>query len=70
MPSAVTLEAFVAAVESGAHAQAIEDYYTEDATMRENTAPPRQGRKLLVRASRRCSIAPPGWNHAACGRSS
>jgi ketosteroid isomerase-like protein len=48
MPSAATLEAFVAAVESGAHAQAIEDFYTEDATMRENTAPPRQGRKLLV----------------------
>ena len=48
MPSAATLEAFIAAVESGAHAQAIEDYYTENATMRENQAEPRRGRDVLV----------------------
>ncbi|RST52978.1 nuclear transport factor 2 family protein [Variovorax sp. DXTD-1] len=48
MPSAETLEAFIAAVESGAHAKAIEDYYTEDATMRENQAEPRRGRATLV----------------------
>ena len=48
MPSAATLEAFIAAVESGAHAQAIEDYYTEGATMRENQAEPRRGRDVLV----------------------
>ncbi|MDM0013505.1 nuclear transport factor 2 family protein [Variovorax sp. J22P168] len=48
MPSAATLEAFIAAVESGRHDQAIEDFYTEDATMRENQAEPRRGRALLV----------------------
>ena len=48
MPSAQRLEAFIAAVESGAHAQAIENYYTEDATMRENQAEPRRGRGTLV----------------------
>jgi len=48
MPSAATLEAFIAAVESGAHAQAIEDYYTEGASMRENQAEPRRGRDVLV----------------------
>lgn len=48
MPTPERLEAFIAAVEGGAHAQAIEDYYTEDATMRENLAEPRRGRTLLV----------------------
>jgi ketosteroid isomerase-like protein len=48
MPSAERLEAFIAAVESGAHATAIENYYTEDATMRENQAEPRRGRATLV----------------------
>ena len=48
MPSTATLEAFIAAVESGAHAKAIEDYYTEGATMRENQAEPRRGRDVLV----------------------
>ena len=48
MPSAATLEAFIAAVQSGAHAQAIEDYYTQDASMRENQAEPRRGRDVLV----------------------
>jgi len=48
MPTPARLEAFIAAVEGGAHAQAIEDYYTEDATMRENQAEPRRGRSTLV----------------------
>lgn len=48
MPSTATLEAFIAAVESGQHAQAIEDFYTEDASMRENQAEPRRGRAVLV----------------------
>src|SRR3954453_674960 len=48
MPAAERLEAFIAAVESGAHAKAIEDFYTEDATMRENQAEPRRGRSTLV----------------------
>lgn len=56
MPAAATLEAFIAAVEGGAHAQAIEDFYTENATMRENTAEPRRGRDLLV-ANERAVLA-------------
>jgi ketosteroid isomerase-like protein len=48
MPSAATLEAFIAAVEGGAHDQAIEDYYTRDASMRENQSEPRRGRDVLV----------------------
>jgi len=48
MPSEATLEAFIAAVESGEHAQAIEDFYTEHASMRENQSEPRRGRQLLV----------------------
>ena len=56
MPSAATLEAFIAAVEGGGHAQAIEDFYTEGATMRENNAEPRRGRDLLV-AHERAALA-------------
>ncbi|MDQ0080348.1 ketosteroid isomerase-like protein [Variovorax boronicumulans] len=48
MPTPERLESFIAAVEGGAHAKAIEDYYTEDATMRENQAEPRRGRSTLV----------------------
>ena len=48
MPTPERLEAFIAAVESGAHAQAIEDYYAPDASMRENQAEPRRGRDVLV----------------------
>ncbi len=35
-------------VETGDHAGAIERYYTEDASMQENAAPPRVGRDVLV----------------------
>ncbi len=48
MPSRARLEEFIAVVESGDHAGAIERYYTEDASMQENAAPPRVGRDLLV----------------------
>jgi ketosteroid isomerase-like protein len=48
MPSAATLEAFIAKVESNAHVDAIRDFYTDDATMRENFEPPRVGRELLM----------------------
>jgi ketosteroid isomerase-like protein len=48
MPTLATLEAFIAAVERGDHVQAIEDYYGEDASMRENQAEPRRGRAVLV----------------------
>lgn len=48
MPSAETLERFIARVESNAHAEAIEEFYTADASMQENEQPPRRGRDELV----------------------
>jgi ketosteroid isomerase-like protein len=48
MPSRARVDEFVAVVESGDHAGAIERYYTEDASMQENAAPPRVGRDFLV----------------------
>jgi hypothetical protein len=48
MPSPETLERFVARVESNAHAEAIEEFYTPEASMRENNAAPRVGRDKLV----------------------
>ncbi len=48
MPSRARLDEFIAVVESGDHAGAIERYYTDDSSMQENTAPPRVGRDVLV----------------------
>jgi len=48
MPSRARVDEFIAAVESGDHAGAVERYYTEDASMQENAAAPRRGRDLLV----------------------
>jgi hypothetical protein len=48
MPTTATLEAFIARVESNAHVEAIRDFYTEDATMRENFDAPRVGRDTLM----------------------
>ena len=48
MPAAATLERFIARVESNAHVEAIQEFYTEGASMRENMAPPRVGRDTLV----------------------
>ena len=52
MPSRARLDEFIAVVESGDHAGAIERYYTEDASMQETAAPPRVGRDLLVAQER------------------
>jgi hypothetical protein len=48
MPSAETLERFVARVESGAHAEAIAEFYVEHGQMRKNQGAPRVGRAALV----------------------
>jgi len=53
MPSADTLEKFIARVESNAHVEAIEEFYTENASMKENNEPPRVGRDTLVAHERR-----------------
>ncbi len=48
MPTAARVEQLISMVESGAHAEAIAAFYTEDATMQENLDPPRAGRGVLV----------------------
>jgi hypothetical protein len=53
MPKPETLERFIARVESNAHAEAIEEFYTENASMRENRKPPRVGRDELVARERK-----------------
>lgn len=53
MPTPETLEAFITRVEQNAHAEACEAFYTPDASMQENTEPPRIGRDLHVAAERR-----------------
>ncbi|WJR78888.1 nuclear transport factor 2 family protein [Bradyrhizobium sp. NP1] len=52
MPTRARLDEFIAVVESGDHAGAIERFYTEDASMQENTAEPRLGRDNLVARER------------------
>ena len=44
MPSPEVLERFVAKVETNEHAEAIEQFYAVNASMRENEKPPRRGR--------------------------
>lgn len=48
MPTRERVQQFIAAVESGAHVEAIRDFYVEGATMRENGAEPRRGRDTLM----------------------
>ncbi|MFN0160599.1 MAG: nuclear transport factor 2 family protein [Burkholderiales bacterium] len=53
MPAIARVEAFIAMVESGQHAEAIEDFYHPEASMQENLGPPRQGRDALVARERK-----------------
>jgi len=53
MPSAETIERFIAGIESNDHVKAVEEFYTEGATMRENQKPPRGPRSALVENERR-----------------
>jgi hypothetical protein len=53
MPSADTLEMFIARVEQNAHVEAVEEFYTENATMQENQAPARVGRAAHAANERR-----------------
>jgi hypothetical protein len=48
MPTQATLERFIERVEQNAHADAIEEFYTPDASMQENQAAPRTGRDRLA----------------------
>ena len=53
MPSLETLERFIARVEQNAHAEAVEEFYTGNSSMRENLAEPRIGRDLHVANERK-----------------
>jgi ketosteroid isomerase-like protein len=53
MPSAETLERFIARVEQNAHAEALEEFYTTNASMQENRSTPRVGRDAHVANERR-----------------
>lgn len=53
MPSAETLERFIAMVEANAHVEAVEAFYTADASMQENGEPPRIGRDAHAANERR-----------------
>jgi hypothetical protein len=46
MPTAETLERFIARVEQNAHVEAVEEFYAERSSMRENLGEPRVGREL------------------------
>lgn len=48
MPTAETLERFIARVEQNAHAEAIEEFYAVNVSMQENRSPPRVGRDAHV----------------------
>ncbi|HTS22530.1 MAG TPA: nuclear transport factor 2 family protein [Casimicrobiaceae bacterium] len=53
MPTTETLERFIARVEANAHLEAVEEFYTADATMQENQRTPRVGRDAHVANERR-----------------
>ena len=48
MPSRQTVQDFIALVEQGQYVAAIEQFYAPDATMQENSQPPRRGRDTLI----------------------
>src|SRR5579872_6821378 len=53
MPALETLERFILRVEQNAHAEAIEEFYTEGSSMQENQSPPRVGRDAHAANERR-----------------
>jgi hypothetical protein len=67
MPSNDALERFIARVESNAHVEAIQEFYTENASMQENTAAPRVGRDTLV-AHEAAALARAAAVHSTCVR--
>lgn len=53
MPERARVLDFIAHVKAGKFVEAIELFYTEDATMQENASPPRGGRDALVKGERK-----------------
>lgn len=52
MPAQSVLDAFIAMVESNKHDEAIEQFYTDNATMQENLEPVRRGKAALLARER------------------
>ena len=52
MPAQSVLDAFIATVESNKHDEAIERFYTDNATMQENLEPVRRGKTALLARER------------------
>jgi len=48
MPSQETLERFIRRVEQNAHVEAIEEFYTDNCSLRENQSQPRVGREFHI----------------------
>jgi SnoaL-like domain len=67
VPTTETLERFIARVESNAHDAAVEEFYTEHATMRENQGAARVGRDAHVANERRV-LARVRTLHSECVR--
>jgi hypothetical protein len=53
MPAPQRVQAFIDRVVSGAHVEAIAEFYAEDASMQENGRAPRVGRDALIEGERR-----------------
>jgi len=53
MPTTDTLELFIRRVEEGAHAEACDEFYTENSSMQENQNAPRVGRAAHVANERK-----------------
>jgi hypothetical protein len=53
VPTADTLERFIALVEQNAHVEAVEQFYTANASMQENQSAPRVGRDAHAANERR-----------------
>jgi len=53
MPTAETIERFIALVEQNAHDKACEQFYTLNSSMQENQSPPRVGREAHVANERK-----------------
>ena len=67
MPTPETLARFIARVEQNAHVEAIEEFYTEQASMQENNEPPRVGRAVLL-AHEAKALARTASVHSTCVR--
>jgi hypothetical protein len=68
MPSIDTLERFIARVEENAHAEAIEEFYAEEATMQENQSAPRGGGRAQLVAHEKRVLARAGKVESTCVR--